>query len=465
MIMGKIMRADEASKQPDDLVEGPKFPPLSAKRGKGGNLTNEDIERWSGFVDRPAKLSDGNGLHVIQRTLGGKKVFRVRLPAPAGDFTLGHFPDMTIEGARKSADDARRLAAQGENPTVYRQEQWERERIDVGVTFGTMAYLYWKTCTDNKLWTKEYSDDISGILNNWIKPYSIWKTPLRRATVAQATAVLDDCASKSPSTSLKVQALIKKIAAHGQQYGYIQDSPLIRLSSSPIATKYRKDQKRKLKNMPAIVDDMPRLGRILRESDLVSASWQTKKLHRFVACLGQRASVCAEAMWKDIDLENMLWRIPRPEMKNIDQSSGGSDRGWRRFHEVPLPRQIVSMLRKLNRDNKYVFYGIYDCSKHITIEALEKHLREQLGLRFQHSPHSYRSSMSTFLNGLTTDDGKRVFDAIDIELLLDHEVGSSVAKAYNRGVAVARLRPLVQTWADALENAEMQAEEAALKRE
>src|SRR5690606_18062720 len=74
----------------------------------------------------------------------------------------------------------------------------------------------------------------------------------------------------------------------------------------------------------------------------------------------------------------------------------------------------------------------------ITREAVEKFYRRGLGLSGQHSPHSWRTVLSTWAN----DAGKE-WDVVEAQL--DHEVGSKVKVAYDRGKRLER-RAELMTW-------------------
>jgi integrase len=85
---------------------------------------------------------------------------------------------------------------------------------------------------------------------------------------------------------------------------------------------------------------------------------------------------------------------------------------------------------------------------HLSREALEKALRDTMGLAGKHSPHGWRSALSTRAREDTD------FDAELIDLSLDHVHASDVALAYDRGQRLAKRVALMTWWGDALEFAE-----------
>jgi hypothetical protein len=79
---------------------------------------------------------------------------------------------------------------------------------------------------------------------------------------------------------------------------------------------------------------------------------------------------------------------------------------------------------------------------------LEKALRDTMGLAGRHSPHGWRSALSTRAREDTD------FDAELIDLSLDHVRACDVALAYDRGQRLAKRVALMTWWGNALEFAE-----------
>ena len=69
--------------------------------------------------DRPRKLSNGGGLHVMV-TPNGSKLWRLayRFHGKQKLLALGAYPAVTLGQARGKRDDTKRLLAQGVDPSV-----------------------------------------------------------------------------------------------------------------------------------------------------------------------------------------------------------------------------------------------------------------------------------------------------------------------------------------------------------
>jgi len=72
--------------------------------------------------DKPLKLSDGGGLHLLVQP-GGSKLwrFRYRFPGRENMPALGAFPAVSLAEARTKRDEARKILADGADPAVKRK--------------------------------------------------------------------------------------------------------------------------------------------------------------------------------------------------------------------------------------------------------------------------------------------------------------------------------------------------------
>jgi len=86
------------------------------------------------------KLSDGNGLHLIVTT-GGSKLWRLRYRFGGKQkmLSLGAFPEISLATARTRRDDARKLIANGLDPSTQRKEDKAKSKIVAANTFGLIA--------------------------------------------------------------------------------------------------------------------------------------------------------------------------------------------------------------------------------------------------------------------------------------------------------------------------------------
>ena len=93
--------------------------------------------------DRPYKLTDGDGLHLLVNP-NGSKLWRLRYRF--GDkqnmLSFGAFPEVTLASAREKRDDARKLLADGKDPSLQKKLEKIASQIAAANTFGTVAEEY-----------------------------------------------------------------------------------------------------------------------------------------------------------------------------------------------------------------------------------------------------------------------------------------------------------------------------------
>jgi hypothetical protein len=93
--------------------------------------------------EKPYKLSDGNGLHLLVQP-NGTKLWRLRYRFAGVEkmLALGSFPDTSLADARARRDDARRLLASGTDPSAKRKLDLMAAKTAAQNTFGALATDY-----------------------------------------------------------------------------------------------------------------------------------------------------------------------------------------------------------------------------------------------------------------------------------------------------------------------------------
>jgi integrase len=115
-------------------------------------------------------------------------------------------------------------------------------------------------------------------------------------------------------------------------------------------------------------------------------------------------------------------------------------------HRVPLAPALVIELKEWRRvagGSPFVFPSPTDPAKPVSREALEKVYRVTLGLAGIHSPHGWRSSMTS--NAL--DNG---FNREVVLTATDHTHDTEVALAYDRAERIEQRIALFAWWAEQL---------------
>ncbi len=99
--------------------------------------------------DKPYKLSDGSGLHLLI-TPGGTKLWRFRYRSGGKQLMIGFgpFPEITISEAREKREEDRKLVAKGVDPSKQRKEERRAAALAAKNTFGPVAKDYLEKIRD-----------------------------------------------------------------------------------------------------------------------------------------------------------------------------------------------------------------------------------------------------------------------------------------------------------------------------
>src|ERR1700720_352365 len=93
--------------------------------------------------EKPIKLSDGDGLHLLVKP-GGSKLwrFRYRFGGRENMLALGAYPAVSLADARSKREQARRLLADGKDPSVKKKLDKIAAATAAQSTFGAVATEY-----------------------------------------------------------------------------------------------------------------------------------------------------------------------------------------------------------------------------------------------------------------------------------------------------------------------------------
>jgi len=91
------------------------------------HVSHSDGNPQAAAKEKPFKLSDGGGLHLLVQPNGSKLWrFRYRFAGRENMLTLGAYPTVSLASARQKRDDARRQLADGADPR--RQAETRQDR-------------------------------------------------------------------------------------------------------------------------------------------------------------------------------------------------------------------------------------------------------------------------------------------------------------------------------------------------
>lgn len=375
--------------------------------------------------EKPYKLSDGGGLHVLVQPNGGKLWrLKYRINGREKLISFGPYPATALADARRKRDQAKSLLVNGADPSVQRKNDKVAAAIAANNTFGALV--------TELLATKESNEAASSTLskNRWL--LENLAAPLTHRPIAEITAaeILDLLKRVEKSgrreTARRLRGLIGSVFRLAVVTLRAPTDPTFALRGALSAPKV---------TPRAAITEERELGRLMLSIDEYDG-WPTLTAAlKFTALTCARPGEVRGARRKEFEIDKGVWHVP-PERTKM-----------RRQHDVPLSRQAVAVLKDIwdqSAHGELVFPSIRSNRKPLSENAMNSALRRMGYTKEQMTAHGFRSAGSTILN-------ERGFDPDVIEAMLGHKDENEVRRAYNRATYWKKRVELMQAWADMLD--------------
>ena len=376
------------------------------------------------------RLGDGDGLYLWVSPTGAKSwQYRYSHGGTEQVATLGSYPGTALSEARQAAQQARKNAEAGEHLTALKRVSKAKVQADTRATFGRVSSEWLDDENQRQRWSPDYRQEVESSLNNHLA--DLTTLPIAKISAPVCATSLRRVEKKAPDMARKVRQRLRSILDYAVERGLLAGNPLPAVRRSP---------KRESAHLPAQLTPEA-VGQILRAADKAETSKGVYRAHLLCAYTAQRIGEVVAATWSEVDLEAGLWTIPRARMKRKDPTRGP--------HIVPLPAFLLEQLkawRRIDGEDSVFVCPAPRGDGHITREAVEKFYRRTLNLGGLHSPHGWRSVLSTWGNEAGDDSAV-------IEAHLDHALGNKVTLAYDRGQRLELRRELADKHAMRLEKA------------
>ena len=348
-------------------------------------------------------LGDGQGLSLLIEPNGSKSWrFRYRYAGKPKMISLGVYPTITLADARARRDDARKLVAEGKNPSEVRKQQKLALQIESDNAFEKIA-REWHQLKSTK-WSSGYASDIIEAFQNDIFPY-MGARPVGEIKPLELLNVLRKIENRGALEKMrKVRQRCSEVFRYAIATGRAEFNPAADLSSALEVHKSNHFPFLKAEEIPDF----------LRALDSYTGSRLVQIATKLLMITGVRTIELRAALWSEFDLDNAIWEIPAERMK------------MRRSHLVPLSTQALKLLNELKMmtgNYRYVFPGRNDPNKPMS-EASINQLIKRIGYAGRVTCHGFRHTMSTILH----ENG---FDSKWIEVQLAHVDKNAIRGTYN----------------------------------
>jgi integrase len=390
---------------------------------------------------KPVRLFDGGGLYLEISPTGGK-LWRLKYRFGVSPGTgkpkekrlgLGIYPDTSLKDARRKRDDARKLLANGVDPSSARKAEKAARIGKTERAFERVAREWWMTKHVPDVSESHAARTLSRLQRDvfpYIGDQDIGDIiPPQLLEIAQR--IIDRGAIESAHRTMYACGAAFR---YGIAKGYCQSDPTRDLRDSlptPLTT-----------HMAAIVDPQ-RAAKLLLAMDSYRGGPIVRAALQLAALTFVRPGELRKAEWCEIDLTSGTWVIPplRRKLKKQQKLTGQP-------HIVPLATQAVAILSELQRltgHGVYVFPGARSHERPMSENAVLAALRSMGITAEEHSGHGFRALARTML------EERLHYPAHIVEAQLSHAVKDVHGRAYNRTEHIDQRREMMQRWADYLE--------------
>lgn len=384
--------------------------------------------------EKAFKLSDERGLFLLVTPTGGR-LWRLKYRVQGREklISLGAYPDVTLKRAREKRNAARRLIADGVDPSVQRKA----ERAALAQSFEGVAKEWLELQT--KSLAPETISILTARLDSALYPY-IGSRPISAITAQEVLHALRRIEARGRhETAHRVRALAGRVFRYAVATGRAQHDVAADLMGALAPVKS--------KNFASVTDPL-RVGELMRAIHGYSGHPVTALALKLAPLVFVRPGELRAAEWSEFDLANAEWRIPGQHMKMGEP------------HLVPLSRQALAILRELQplaRGGRYLFPSLRTRDRPMSDNTINAALRRMGYTSEEQTGHGFRTMASTLLN-------EQGFPPDVIELQLAHTERNKVRAAYNKAQRLPERRGMMQAWADYLDGLRAGGNVVPLKR-
>jgi integrase len=375
-------------------------------------------------AERPYKVADSGGLHVVVATSGSRFWrYAYRFDGKQKDLSLGTYPLMSLSQARAARDAAKRLLLEGRDPVQARKAETRRRKIAAAHTFKLVADEWFEA--RRRRWAESYARRLRSRLDADLIP-ELGSRPIADIEPMQ---VLDVIRRIEQREAIEMAKRVMQMAGAIFRYGVATS----RCTRDPTADlRGALQTPGPVKHRSAL--DAAELPTFLQRLEDYPGEAVTRQALKLALLTFVRTSEVRFARWSEFeDLAGAapLWRIPAERMK------------MRRGHLVPLAPQVVDLLREIPRAKRTDLLFPAPTRMGVISENTMIYGLYRMGYHGRATVHGFRSTASTILN-------EHQFNRDWIEMQLAHVEGG-VRAIYNAAEWLPGRRDMMCWWADYLD--------------
>ncbi len=375
--------------------------------------------------EKARKLFDGEGLYLEVSPAGGRWWrLKYRWAGREKRLSLGTYPDVSLLEARRRRDEARRLLADGKDPSAERKASKMAAAAAAGNTFEAVARQWHASWARTR--SPKHAAQVMRRMELDLFP-RIGGLPITSVrapdVVALAKAVEARGALDLARRAIQISGQVFRYAiAHGLS----EHNPAREFDPSDVLQPAREENYARVHSA--------RLPALLKAINVYHGHERTRLALHLMSLTFLRTGELINTPTSEIDLQSGRWEVPAARMKMPTP------------HVVPLARQTVRVLDRLlvlSGGGRWLLPGAHDHEKPMSNNAL-LYAIYGMGFKGEMTGHGFRGVASTALH-------EAGFEHEHIELQLGHQRRDRVSAAYNWAQYLPQRAQMMQWWADELD--------------
>jgi integrase len=389
-------------------------------------MLNDTRIRNAKPAERDFKLTDFDGLYLLVRKNGSRLWrFAYRFGGKQKQIALGAYPQVTLAEARDRREAARKLLANGKDPSLERRLE-KIAKAAGGNSFREVAEEFLGKQR------REGRSEATLSKNRWLLEPAFAAFGDRAIGEVTAPELLHALRKFEQRGRYESARRLRTVAGMIFRYAIATGR-----ATRDIALDLRGALTTPKEKHRAAITDAKELGALLRAIEGYSGQPTTRLALQLSALLFVRPGELRLARWKEIDFEKAVWTVPAETTK------------MKRPHRVPLSRQAIVIFRELHAmtgQGEYVFPAVNSFRRPMSNNTLNAALRRLGYAKDEISVSGFRATASTLLNEM----GRWNPDAIERQLARMEE--NDVRRAYMHAAEFWSERvEMMQVWADHLD--------------
>lgn len=279
--------------------------------------------------EKSYKIADERGLYIEISPAGGKWWrLKYRIDGKEKRLSLGVYPDVSLATARERRDDARKLIANGIDPSSHRKATKLARVESKANSFEVVAREWFDKWKATK--AEGHSEKVIRRLERDVFPW-LGSRPIADIKPHELLTALRRIESRVVETAHRAKQNCGQVFRYGVATGRAERDITVDLNGA--LTPWKQE------HFPSITD--PELiAPLLRDLYAYRGTFEVKCALKMAPHVFLRPGELRLAEWKEFDLEAARWDIPAERMK------------MKQPHIVPLSRQVLEILLELKPLNR-----------------------------------------------------------------------------------------------------------------